>query len=156
MGLAESTSLSAPAGAAVEPVSALSIPLTTASSILQENPPSAPAPGPGQQGGVRLVSRVDVNGYATGALQVFGEGALGAVCSSGFDNRDTLVACRQLGFRGVLVQPQSPDFQTSISEADLRAPFALGNLVCSGSETRLVDYPAAASEDSSDTDGART
>ena len=47
---------------------------------------------------MRLVSRVDVNGFASGALQVLCKGAWGAVCTSNFDDRDALVACRQLGF----------------------------------------------------------
>ena len=47
---------------------------------------------------MRLVNEVDVNGYATGALQVFCDGAWGAVCTSNFEDVDALVACRQLGF----------------------------------------------------------
>ena len=57
---------------------------------------------------MRLVSRVDVNGFATGALQVFSEGAWGAVCFTNFDDTDATVACRQLGFTGGLRQPQEP------------------------------------------------
>lgn len=52
----------------------------------------------GEEGAVRLVSRVDVNGFATGVLQVFCDGAWGLVCDTNFDDRDALVACRQLGF----------------------------------------------------------
>ena len=63
----------------------------------------------GEEGAVRLVSRVDVNGFATGALQVFSEGAWGAVCTTNFDDRDAVVACRQLGFTGGLRQPREPD-----------------------------------------------
>ena len=54
------------------------------------------------------MSRVDVNGFATGALQVFIEGAWGAVCSSNFDNVDAAVACRQLGFSAGVRQSQRP------------------------------------------------
>ena len=60
---------------------------------------------------MRLVSRVDVNGFATGALQVFCEGAWGAVCTSNFDDRDALVACRQLGFTTGVSEPVSPGFR---------------------------------------------
>ena len=54
---------------------------------------------------MRLVSMVDVNGFATGALQVFSDGAWGAVCTSNFDDRDALVACRQLGFTTGIALP---------------------------------------------------
>ena len=62
--------------------------------------------GVGEEGAARLVSRVDVNGFATGALQVFCEGAWGAVCTSNFDDTDAGVACRQLGFSAGLRGPQ--------------------------------------------------
>ena len=52
----------------------------------------------GEEGALRLVSRVDVNGFSTGAVQVFMDGAWGAVCTAGFDDVDAAVACRQLGF----------------------------------------------------------
>lgn len=41
---------------------------------------------------------MDVNGFATGAVQVFRSGGFGAVCAQDFGNRDARVACRQLGF----------------------------------------------------------
>ena len=72
--------------------------------------------GAGEEGAARLVSRVDVNGFATGALQVFCEGAWGAVCTSNFDSVDATVACRQLGFTGGLRQPQEPIFRRSIPD----------------------------------------
>ena len=52
------------------------------------------------------MSRVDVNGFATGAVQVFCEGAWGAVCTSNFDDIDAAVACRQLGFSAGLRGPK--------------------------------------------------
>ena len=54
------------------------------------------------------MSRVDVNGFATGALQVFCEGAWGTVCTSRFGDKDAAVACRQLGFSEGLRGPQEP------------------------------------------------
>ena len=66
----------------------------------------------GGEGAVRLVSRVDVNGYATGALQVFCEGAWGAVCNSGFDDNDALVACRQLGLTTGVRLSREPFFRS--------------------------------------------
>ena len=59
----------------------------------------------GEEGALRLVSRVDVNGFATGAVQVFMDGAWGAVCTAGFDDVDAAVACRQLGFTAGLRLP---------------------------------------------------
>ena len=60
----------------------------------------------GSEGMVRLVDRVDVNGFATGTLQVFYEGAWGAVCTTNFDNRNARVACRQLGFDSGITRPR--------------------------------------------------
>lgn len=51
-----------------------------------------------EEGDLRLVARVDINGFATGALQVYVGGAFGAVCNSGFSHTEAAVACRQLGF----------------------------------------------------------
>lgn len=51
-----------------------------------------------EEGDVRLVRRVEVNNFVTGSLQVFCDGAWGAVCTSNFDDLDARVACRQLGF----------------------------------------------------------
>lgn len=53
-----------------------------------------------EEGDLRLVGQVDINGFSTGALQVFRNGAYGAVCIEGFDAVDAGVACRQLGFIG--------------------------------------------------------
>lgn len=53
-----------------------------------------------EEGDLRLVDRVDVNGFATGALQIFLDGAFGAVCGAVFGPADADVACRQLGFVG--------------------------------------------------------
>lgn len=53
-----------------------------------------------EEGDLRLVDRVDINGFATGALQVFLDGAFGAVCGVSFGPKEADVACRQLGFVG--------------------------------------------------------
>ena len=63
---------------------------------------------------MRLVSRVDVNGFATGTLQVFCEGAWGAVCTSNFDDQDANVACRQLGFASGVRRPSGPGIRLSM------------------------------------------
>eukprot|EP00892_Ulva_mutabilis_P004968 jgi/Ulvmu1/2843/UM144_0008.1 len=46
-----------------------------------------PTDVPGEEGDVRLVGRIDINGFATGALQIFHEGAFGAVNQTGSDLR---------------------------------------------------------------------
>lgn len=48
---------------------------------------------------------MEVNGFATGALQVFLDGAFGAVCAPSFDSIDAGVACRQLGFADGVAAP---------------------------------------------------
>lgn len=71
------------------------------------------------EGDLRLFSRVDVNGFATGALQVFLDGAFGAVCVNLFDPADADVACRQMGFVGgttiplaLKTTPYEEDYET--------------------------------------------
>lgn len=61
-----------------------------------------------EEGDVRVVDEVAVNGFVTGALQVFQGGRYGAVCSTGFDDADAAVACRQLGFPGAAFVLQDP------------------------------------------------
>lgn len=72
-----------------------------------------PVGSAGEEGMVRFVDRVNVNGYATGTLQVFCEGAWGAVCSLNFDDRDAQVACRQLGFPSGMNLPRESGFGTT-------------------------------------------
>ena len=59
----------------------------------------------GQEGDVRLVARVDVNGFATGGVQVFRNGGFGAVCDQEFGDEGAAVACRQLGFQSGRILP---------------------------------------------------
>lgn len=77
----------------------------------------------GEEGALRLVNRLDVNGYATGTLQLFFEGEWGAVCSSSFDAQDAQVACRQLGFKaGVTVTRRR---KSELEPPDPRPPSVL-------------------------------
>lgn len=59
---------------------------------------------------MRLVNQVEANGYVTGTLQVYVEGAWGAVCTVGFGDPDAQVACRQLGFASALAMPRDDEF----------------------------------------------
>ena len=71
--------------------------------------------GHAAEGDLRLVGRVDVNGFATGALQLYHDGGFAAVCATDFGTPDAAVACRQLGFAsGVAIRP----LPASISEVD--------------------------------------
>ena len=62
-----------------------------------------------EEGDLRIIKRVDINGSATGALQVFHNGAFGAVCNNQFSAVDADVACRQLGFNGGTPLPLALD-----------------------------------------------
>lgn len=70
------------------------------------------APFAETEGALRLMGRVDVNGFATGALQMFLGCAWGAVCTASFGHTDTLVACRQLGFATGGRIPLDPSFRS--------------------------------------------
>eukprot|EP00892_Ulva_mutabilis_P004923 jgi/Ulvmu1/2802/UM141_0010.1 len=95
----------------------------------------------------RLISRVDMNGFGTGALQLYHDGEFSAVCAKEFDAPDTAVACRQLGFGdGVVIQPMPNDAEVHDVIAltqDFLAPFVIENLGCAGDKAGLLDYPVA-------------
>lgn len=91
---------------------------------------------------MRLVSAIEINGYVTGALQVFCDGQWGAVCSSNFDSSDALVACRQLGFATGVVPPTSArPLQRRFAAADdpVRC-LALGCMHCMAALRRTRTY----------------
>eukprot|EP00892_Ulva_mutabilis_P006521 jgi/Ulvmu1/4240/UM191_0013.1 len=93
--------------------------------------------------GLRLVSQVITNGFTAGALQVFHDGDFGAVCNVGFDDEDAAVACRQLSFStgGFALNSMIPATSAEFIPPEVRVPFVLENLGCSGAEARLVDCP---------------
>ena len=68
---------------------------------------------------LRLADRLDINGYATGAVQVFHNGAWGAVCSNTFDASAAQVACRQMGFIGGRMLPLAIDRRFILDSSDL-------------------------------------
>lgn len=72
------------------------------------------------EGDLRIVDREERNGYVSGALQVFIDGAFGAICSSSFDPVDAGVACRQLGFVGGTALPLAVDRRYSFTPPPVR------------------------------------
>lgn len=84
-----------------------------------------------EEGDLRLISRLDINGFATGALQVFHDGAFGAVCSNNFGPSDADVACRQLGFVGGAPLPLALDRRGFVDDPDMRQQLQVHSpLVC--------------------------
>eukprot|EP00892_Ulva_mutabilis_P012288 jgi/Ulvmu1/9431/UM051_0059.1 len=134
-----------PSGNADAPLPAPMNPTTLQSETLPPPPPKR-----AEEGDLRLVARVVVNGFATGALQVFLDGDFGAVCVNTFDPADADVACRQMGFSGGTALPLAAfDFSKRPFEApeqEVIAPFVLENLDCSGMEARLLDCPGVMEE----------
>ena len=70
-------------------------------------------------GDLRLADRLDINGYATGAVQVFHDGAWGAVCSNTFDTLAADVACRQMGFISGTLLPLAIDTRFTVDTSEL-------------------------------------
>ena len=79
----------------------------------------------GEEGALRLVGVLEVNGFVTGTLQVLCDGAWGAVCRAFFDDADAAVACRQLGFPSGLAGLQLRRFEEVIPD-----PVCLRKLRC--------------------------
>ena len=83
-------------------------------------------------GDLRIVDTLERNGFITGALQVFIDGAFGAVCTSSFDPVDADVACRQLGFLGGTALPLAIDRRASIPPPPVRLIMMMGYLSTTG------------------------
>eukprot|EP00892_Ulva_mutabilis_P008273 jgi/Ulvmu1/5818/UM025_0075.1 len=141
----------------VPPAATTGTPVSPPIETVVEPPPITPPPitpiasTSAEEGDLRLVARVDVNGYATGALQVFLDGAFGAVCvSDTFSPADADVACRQMGFIGGTSIPlalfESGPLLSDALLQEVIAPFVLENLGCAGTETRLLDCPGVMEE----------
>ena len=69
----------------------------------------------------------------SGMLQVFYLGEWGAVCDSGWDERDARIVCRDLGFPGVV----NPLHRYNVPYIGDDFPSWLSNLGCRGDEERL-------------------
>eukprot|EP00892_Ulva_mutabilis_P012708 jgi/Ulvmu1/980/UM103_0007.1 len=108
-----------------------------------EPPPPGDTPA-FADGDLRLVGRVDINGFATGALQLYHDGEFGAVCAKEFDAPDAAVACRQLGFDdGVVIRPL-PD---NVADEDIISLTQVGALLPDHAGAGLASaYPILANQ----------
>ena len=68
-------------------------------------------------------------------LQVYVDGEWGTVCDDEWTDLNSLVACRQLGYRFV-------DKSYTVTEELVQGPIFLDNVNCAGTEDRLIDCPA--------------
>ena len=57
---------------------------------------------------------MDTNGFVSGALQVYKDGAFGAICPKNFQAVDADVACKQLGYIGGFALPLAIDRRRAI------------------------------------------
>ena len=87
-------------------------------------------------GGTATEGDLRLSSGSTGLLEVFHAGAWGTVCNDLFDDptsSDPNVACRQLGFPGGVYM--APSLVTGSGE------IWMDDVLCTGSEARLVDCP---------------
>ena len=91
------------------------------------------------EGGIRLVGDAPTRGR----LEVFAGGDWQLVCDDGFDATAMDVACRQLGFPDRSPQRLAcPRYRDFAMGSGTDADYVLDDMVCDGSEERLVDCPA--------------
>ncbi|XP_064406364.1 neurotrypsin-like isoform X3 [Halichondria panicea] len=91
-------------------------------------------------GDLRLVGNSGQTGGSSGRLEVYNNEQWGAVCDDRFSPNDARVACRQLGF---LTYTRYGTVGTlGFNEISSDSPTWLDELLCLGTESRLVDCPA--------------
>ena len=83
------------------------------------------------QGPLRLVGGTSSNG---GRLEVYINGHWGTVCDDSWGYNDARVACRQLGYTGVVTTLNSSFSSRSSSQRTW-----LDNVRCTGRESKLID-----------------
>ena len=84
---------------------------------------------------IRLVG---ANSYSEGRVEVLYNGVWGTICSDGWNNDNSDVVCRSLGFPRA-----SRSFPTSSRYGRSSGPIWLDNVMCNGNEASLVEcsYP---------------
>ena len=90
------------------------------------------------EGDVRLVAERDVANWVLGRPQIFIEGSWQQICAAGFDERDSNVVCRQLGYSAGTVLPF---FNVPRDQSDNEEPLPVGveMLACDGTEDTLLE-----------------
>ena len=90
------------------------------------------------EGDVRLVAERDVANWVLGRPQIFINGTWQQICAAGFDERDSNVVCRQLGYGAGTVLPffRVPD---DPSDNDPPLPVGLEAPACNGTEDTLLE-----------------
>ncbi|XP_036603502.1 soluble scavenger receptor cysteine-rich domain-containing protein SSC5D [Trichosurus vulpecula] len=109
---------------------------TPTSRLSPASPTTLPERGP-EEGTPRL-RLVSGPGQCAGRLEVWYGGRWGTVCDDGWDVRDAMVACRELGC-GVPREPGPAPGRFGWGEG----PIWLDDVACSGIEVRLANCPAA-------------
>ncbi|XP_043850209.1 soluble scavenger receptor cysteine-rich domain-containing protein SSC5D isoform X2 [Dromiciops gliroides] len=100
------------------------------------SPTTVREPGP-EEGAPRL-RLVSGPGRCAGRLEVWYGGRWGTVCDDGWDVRDALVACRELGC-GIPREPGPAAGRFGWGEG----PIWLDDVACTGTEAQLANCPAA-------------
>ncbi len=79
---------------------------------------------------LRLQGPLSANG--TGRVEVFYNGQWGTICEDGWDLRDALVVCRQLGYKYAIRALQGSDVPNGTG------PIWLDDVSCTGNERNLT------------------
>ena len=69
-------------------------------------------------------------------MEIFHNGYWGTVCDDGWDLKDAVVVCRQLGFRFAVSAPRSARFGAGWGQR-----IWLDDVYCSGIESSIADCP---------------
>ena len=74
-----------------------------------------------------------------GRVELYRNNTWGTICDNGWDYRDALVVCRQLGFNG---STNMPRYRSRFHSANRSQPIWIQYVQCTGTEERLSDCPS--------------